>query len=380
MITRVLIIIINWNQYKLTLQCLENLKSQLHNDQSLKIQIALIENGSLNESLDQIESYLKLNYSYFKIDSEVVVTCDLGLETSPNLNEVQNKILDFNQISTADLNANPEQSFDLNPQQIVGQNKNHKFNLNSFQNLDSTDLFLIPSQMNRGFSGGVNLGSKLAQRIPLDYCLLLNNDAMLPPGVLPKLIEVSRHHNKAIVGPALFDSESAHRPYFLGKIWPWFLFGSTAIPSSQQGLRRSAYIEGSCMLIPIELIKKRIQEQGSLMDDQMFLYCEDVDLCLYAAQSGVPCFVVEGVKAIHEISKSSGGKGNITAYYYITRNRILLAQKWLKPPLKFVFYFYYILSRVVLISFRLLISGSAIAQAQWQGLGDALIGKWGPKK
>lgn len=329
--TRILIIIINWQHYPVTLRCLENLKAVLSNLNShFSVNIALIENGSTNDSLEQIEKYLISNISYLKL----------------NFNFDGSHLLESN--------------FRLHKQ----------------------ELFFLISSHNTGFSGGVNLGARLIQFLSFDYCLLLNNDAEIVPETLRQLVEVSRvHHNNAIVGPAMYESPTASNPYFLGKVWPGFLFGSTSIPPSIQGIRRSAYVEGSCMLIPTALIHQRFHEQGYLMDDQMFLYCEDVDLCRYANSKGILSLVTENAKAFHEISKSSGGAGNSTAYYYITRNRILLAKKWLSSSgIKFLFYGYYVVSRLLLIPIRYTFNSAIIAQAQWEGLRDGIKGQWGPRK
>lgn len=329
MTTRVLIIVINWQQYQLSLRCLESLKLLIKNsDKTFTIHIALVENGSTNDSVEQLESYLISNFSYLKMKDN----------------------FDGTHLLQSDFH------------------------------LQKQELFFLISPNNKGFSGGINLGAKITQFLAFDFCLLLNNDAEMPAETLPQLIEASRANNNAIVGPMMYESSTSIHPYFLGKVWPWFLFGSSSLPPNIQGLRDSAYVEGSCMLIPTELIKKRFHESGYVMEDQMFLYCEDVDLCRYAYQKGVRSIVVEKARAFHEISKSSGGSGNSTAYYYITRNRILLAKKWLNPSLKFLFYGYYVLSRLLLIPIRLGLNGPAIAKAQWAGLQDALMNQWGPRK
>lgn len=326
--TNVLIIVINWQHYDLTISCLKGLRPQASEGDAIRIQIVVIENGSSNESLQKLIEFTAEQFSTF------VISAPATLSDSPNITSAPS----------------------------------------------DTELFIIKSPHNTGFSGGVNLGAWIAQALNPEFCLLLNNDADLPRETLASLIDVSKKNNNAIVGPVLYPSSTATSPYFLGKLWPWFLFGIATPPPSVNGLRKSAYVEGSCMLIPMALLALRQKENGYVLDDQMFLYCEDVDLCLFAAQKGVPSIITESARAYHAISKSAGGQGNSTAYYYITRNRVLIAKKWLSIPMRWLFLCYYFSSRIVLIILRWIMNGRTTAKAIAQGLFDALTHKWGKKE
>jgi GT2 family glycosyltransferase len=318
-----LIVLINWQNYGLTIECLEHLKPLIKAAEGF-VKIALIENGSTNNSSEELNKYLTLNYKYSKLSPDFL---ELNLEA-----------------------AQP-------------------------------DLYFIQNTENTGFSGGVNLGCQLAFHLNCDYSFLLNSDALLPLETLPNLIHISKKNKNAIVGPQLFISENAPQPYFNGRVWPGYLFGDNAskLPSDLETIE-TAYVEGSAMLLPMDFIKEKLQKTGYLMDDRMFLYCEDVDLCRSALSLGYPCLVAQNSKAFHSISNSSGGKGNTTAYYYITRNRVLVAKKWLSKSQYILFNIYYVTSRLCIAFVRLFLNGYTTSNAIVQGLLDAYRDQWGKRK
>jgi GT2 family glycosyltransferase len=127
-------------------------------------------------------------------------------------------------------------------------------------------------------------------------------------------------------------------------------------------------------------IKEKVQKTGYIMDDRMFLYCEDVDLCRSALDLGYSCLVSQNSKAFHSISNSSGGKGNNTAYYYITRNRVLVAKKWLPKVWFYIFNLYYISTRLMILTLRFFMNGSKTSSSILKGLIDAYTGHWGKKE
>lgn len=75
------------------------------------------------------------------------------------------------------------------------------------------------------------------------------------------------------------------------------------------------YISGCCLLI-----KKEVIEQIGLMDEDYFLYYEDTDWCLRAQKSGYRCVPVPSAKIYHKISQSVAKLPSFYYIYYHTRN------------------------------------------------------------
>src|SRR4030042_43547 len=77
---------------------------------------------------------------------------------------------------------------------------------------------------------------------------------------------------------------------------------------------------------PDFLRKRKVIEEIGLMDEDYFLYCEDVDWCLKARKRGFSCLVVLDSKISHKVSKNAKIE-SFSYIYYHTRNGLLLARK-----------------------------------------------------
>ena len=169
---------------------------------------------------------------------------------------------------------------------------------------------------------------------------------------------------------------------FKSRKWLPYIFGQEHGYNYDSKLKGwlSDYVEGSVLALSKELYSKLLDSQGQVMDPRFFVYCEDVDLGQAVRGFGVGPFVLESKNFVHEVSASSGGKASPLVYYYITRNRILLAQKWLPFPLRILFYLYYSLSRIGLLLVHLLYGRYQIFLAVIQGATDGLLGRFGKWK
>ena len=72
---------------------------------------------------------------------------------------------------------------------------------------------------NLGFSGGNNVGIKYALEHGADYILLLNNDTVIEPRFLKKLIEAGENNEKiGILGPMIYKHNTNEIHFAGGKI------------------------------------------------------------------------------------------------------------------------------------------------------------------
>ncbi|HPX78023.1 MAG TPA: glycosyltransferase, partial [Methanobacterium sp.] len=131
----VCIIILNWNGWKDTVECLESLYQNKYDN----YKVILVDNASEDESLEKIAEY-----------------CQGRIELSSTCVEYQrdNKPLSFIQID--------------------GEEVNRKFNTLDYK------LLLIKNRENQGFAIGNNIGMRFAlNNFNPDFFLLLNNDTVL---------------------------------------------------------------------------------------------------------------------------------------------------------------------------------------------------------
>ena len=72
--------------------------------------------------------------------------------------------------------------------------------------------------------------------------------------------------------------------------------------------------------------------RGGYLNDKFFLYCEDAEICEAARRAGYRTVLARRAAIFHEAASSSGGQFNPLAYYYMNRNRVLLASRSLALP------------------------------------------------
>jgi GT2 family glycosyltransferase len=129
------------------------------------------------------------------------------------------------------------------------------------------------------------------------------------------------------------------------------------------------YINGSALLIKREVI----QEIGFL-DKRLFLYFEETDFALKAAEKGFKSIYIPKSKIWHKVSKSSGGMSKSIGLYYITRNRWLFMKIWAKKSDYTFFVIYQLIGALI---FPLLLSiyyrNSLLFKAYYYGLKNGIF-------
>jgi GT2 family glycosyltransferase len=201
----------------------------------------------------------------------------------------------------------------------------------------------IRSADNLGFAGGNNLGIKAAKG---DYLFLVNNDTEFTAGLVEKLAGILDAHLEAgMVSPKI--------KYFTNKSLIQYA-GYTAINyytcrNSCIGLREkdegqydhitgaTAYCHGSAMMVRREAVEK-----AGLMNENFFLYYEELDWCEHIKRAGYQAWVCTEALIYHKESVSVGKKSRLKEYF-MNRNRILFIRRnapWFK---RLIFYFYFML-------------------------------------
>ncbi|MGF1579295.1 MAG: glycosyltransferase family 2 protein [Gemmataceae bacterium] len=157
---------------------------------------------------------------------------------------------------------------------------------------------------NRGFSRAVNEGVRLSRG---EWVLLLNPDMSLPPDFLDQVLTeakaiLAEDQTTGIIGFGLKDEDGSEQlstgqfPTFAGTLAG--LFRSRAkrkycsLPG--QGKGRVDWVTGCCMLVR----RSCLDALGGL-DQDFFLYYEDVDLCRRATEAGYTVWFTPATRAIH---------------------------------------------------------------------------------
>jgi hypothetical protein len=196
---------------------------------------------------------------------------------------------------------------------------------------------------NKGFSGGNNVGIKLALESGNDYILLLNNDTLVKPDFLEELTKTAKSGNKiGIVGPKIYFApgfefhKERYKKNERGSVF-WYAGGEIDwenMYASHRGVDevdigqydnkgKTDFVSGCCMLV-----KREVFEEIGCLDDQLYLYLEDLDFCLRAKEAGYKIIYEPRSEIWHKNASSSDKPGSRLHQYYQTRNRLILGMRY----------------------------------------------------
>ena len=200
-----------------------------------------------------------------------------------------------------------------------------------------TPFTLLKSKTNNGFSAGNNIGIKEAKKGKFDYVLLLNNDTLVTENFLVALLDAYKtvDRSSVLTGSILYAYER-EKIWFAGghcSEWtarPKHLRINEPISSIPENIERINFISGCEVLIPIAVIEKI-----GLMDEDYFLYSEDIDYSMRIAKNGIPMYYVPKSVIYHKVSSSTSKISRMVSYYSV-RNRRILIKKHFPFPKNFV--------------------------------------------
>lgn len=202
---------------------------------------------------------------------------------------------------------------------------------------------LIVSWHNGGFAYGNNLalrailGAEPGQEAPdlPDYVLLLNNDTVVPPGALDGMVDyLAAHPAVGVVGPRLQLPDGSldlacRRSFPTPEIAFYRMAGlSRLFPRSRRfGRYNMTYLDpgietevdsvvGACMLLRTSVIR-----EVGLLDEQFFMYGEDLDWAYRIKQYGWRIVYYPAVQVLHYKRAASTRRAipSIRAFYAAMR-------------------------------------------------------------
>ena len=208
---------------------------------------------------------------------------------------------------------------------------NHSSN-DSFSKLkvyEGNQIHIIDSGKNGGFAFGNNIGISLALKKGADYVLLLNNDTLVTPQFLNRLLKCFLYEKYVGIATCriMYNSDRKKVWYSGGNI-DWsnlraFHSGINGYEYQKDGLKKVGFASGCCMLISAECI----HEIGGL-SEEYFMYCEDMDYCLKALEHGYKIVYNPEAVIYHCVSSSGGGAESPFVIEWSNRARRLFYKKY----------------------------------------------------
>lgn len=289
---KVSIIVLNWNGWRDTLECLESLYRITYPN----YEIILVDNGSTDESLLRIRDYadgiLEVKSAFFNYDHS-------------------SKPISITEYTREEA----ESSTDLDGLIQAPKDK----------------LILIKNDRNYGYGEGNNIGMRMALARQSSYVLLLNNDVVVDRSFLNELVlEAERDECIGFAGPKVYFYNYSGRAdviNFAGGVFCVSTGSARHIGVKQidQGqfnkMRLVDFVEGSCILVRTEAIWKI-----GLLEADYFAYWEDVEWCLRGSGLGYKSGYVPNAIIWHKVGVLKEEK-SMSAYYYYARNLLWLVKK-----------------------------------------------------
>lgn len=224
------------------------------------------------------------------------------------------------------------------------------------------DARVIANDTNVGFAKAINQALRISQG---RYALLLNNDTVVLPNALDRLVAFADAHPQVgICGPKILNRDGTlqkqcRRSYAT----PWDLFCyfsglSTLFPRSplfarylmtyrdENETHPADAVSGACMLI-----RRAVIEQIGLLDERFFAYQEDTDYCFRAKRAGWQIYYYPEAQIIHYAGRGGSRVSPYRSIWEWHRSYFLYYRKNLAARYFFLFnWFYYVVMVFKLLS------------------------------
>jgi GT2 family glycosyltransferase len=307
----VYIILLNWNGWKDTIECLES----IFRNQYPNYRVIVCDNDSQDGSLDKIKLWAE---GRLECNSE---NDQLNHLTSPPV---------------------------FKPLSYVEYNRQEAENGGRRENTDA-QLILIQTGGNLGFAGGNNVGLRFVMaRNDFSYVWLLNNDTVIEPDALNHMVKRMQDVPGAgICGSTLLYYHDITRVQALGgatynrwagvskHIGQGHTFMSEKI-DIERVEKSMAYVVGASMLVSRDFL----QEIGLLCEDY-FLYYEELDWAIRSRERYRKVYAKDSI-VYHKEGASIGSnscvsKKSLKADYYGIKNRLVFTKRFFPYALPTVY-------------------------------------------
>lgn len=301
---RIGIVILNWNGWKDTINCLNSISSQIYSN----IYITVIDNKSSDNSIQEILRWAKGNF----LPNDLNIVYDAN-----SVNYFNDKIV-------------------------------KKFNL-------------LINNSNLGYAGGNNSGIKLLMR-HVDYIWILNNDTELANEAIQQLVSYLQiNSDVGILGCTIAEYHNKEVVQCAGgaKYFPFLAYGKyqlrgtnlNELLNSNYCSIRLDYISGASMIVKCELFK-----QIGLLNEEYFLYFEEIDIANRCKKAGYKINWCKECIVYHKEGGTLGScnimkKKSLTSEYYSNLSALKYTRKYHGNILIFVMVLRFILKGIIFLRY-----------------------------
>lgn len=242
---------------------------------------------------------------------------------------------------------------------------------------DETKILIIRQKENLGFAGGNNVGIKIAiNQDDFIGVALINNDTYVAPDFLDEIMNFKQSHDNAdLIGCRILLENPDDVIWYDGGIFHKHSTRATHINENKkleqvaQDLKpkKVSFITGCFMFIS----KKCIQEIG-LLDDNLFMYVEDLEYCIRAQKKGLLLYQVPFSVIWHRISDRAGTNSTEFSAYWGAKNRFVVSRKHSAKIDQYWTVIFYLLTRIPRFTVWIARRRGDLIKAQIKGMFDGL--------
>lgn len=290
---KVYVIIVNYRGAADTIECLESLLKSDYPD----FQIIVIDNSETSECIEELANWSKGNNG--KIETSF----------SGMVFPLENKPLDALFIEE-----------DMLP----------------VANSIGKKLIIVQSRVNRGFAAANNIALRyILRQNDFIFAWLLNNDTVIERNTLSSMVHCANENSRCgITGSKiLLYDQPDHLQAVGGKYNQWFgkvkEIGFREKDTGQWNMKTPSmdYVIGASMLV-----KKEFIEDVGLMQEDYFLYYEELDWAVRGGRKGWKLGFCPKARVYHKmgasINKETKTGSSLISDFYSVRNRVLITRKY----------------------------------------------------
>jgi len=237
---------------------------------------------------------------------------------------------------------------------------------------------IIELSRNLGYTGNNNEGIRAALDQDAGWVFILNEDTILAPDCLTRLVEVGESDPQVgILGPTVyhFDEPNVIQSAggTLGRLWLSNHRGQNEPDRGQFSDPQTVdWISGCAILVRRELI-----ERVGMLDERFFYYWEETEWCVRARADGWKIVHVPQAKIWHKgVQRDYRPSPNVT--YYATRNWLMLLIKHRAPWFVWIYAIWRTTRTLTSWTIRPKWRSMRVHRdAMWQGVVDFISQKYG---
>ncbi len=278
---KVAIIILNWNGWKDTIECLESLQRLTYPN----YQIIVVDNGSTDGSIEKIKAWaqgrIRVKSNFF----------------SYNINSKPLKWIEYDR-KTAELGGDIDREKEIN-------------SLPPYRR-----LVIIRNEFNQGFAGGNNIALRyiIHDLHQYAYFWMVNNDVVVDETALEMLVRKAEEGASKIIGSKILCYECPEMIQTAGggRIIPWLGIARAVNKNAGFDSKENIfdYVSGTSLFAQVDVLKNT-----GLFDERYFLYWEEVDWCERARKKGYELGYQPLSKVWHKVGSSLCHVSPLADYY-----------------------------------------------------------------